>query len=57
LSFWKWLFSKFVKEKGGKMIVYDKGSKKKIPIKSAEDLNNYHDWTSINKIFVLYRTN
>ena len=57
LSFWKWLFSKFVKEKGGKMIVYDKGEKKKIPIKSAEDLNNYHDWTSINKIFVLYRTN
>jgi hypothetical protein len=57
LEFWKWLFIKFVRGKGGKMIVFDKGNKGKIPIKSPDELSKYHGWTNINKMFVLYRTN
>ena len=57
LEFWKWLFIKFVRGKGGKMVVFDKGNKSKTLIKSPDELSNYHGWTNINKLFVLYRTN
>lgn len=57
LEFWKWLYIKFVRGKGGKMIVYDKGNKSKTLIKSPDELQKYHGWTNINKMFVLYGNN
>lgn len=57
LDFWKWLFGEFVTKKGGKMIVYDKRLKKKIPVKKPNDLDDYYGTSNIGKVFVLYRTN
>lgn len=53
ISFWKWIFLNF--KSIGKFYIFDIDNKKKIELKNSSEIDKYHGWTYIKKVYMFIK--
>lgn len=53
LNFWKWMFSTF--KQHGNFYIFDIDNKKKLELKKSSDMDKYHGWFHVKKVYMFLK--